>query len=80
MLTATYYAGERLGMILALSLGFVLGVYSKEALFLCGAFGFSTLVAGLFSSASIFGTAGAFGVNHFLFNCHRRRSGVVAVP
>ena len=60
VLTATYYAGERLGMILALSLGFVLGVYSKEALFLCGAFGFSTLVAGLFSSASIFGTAGAF--------------------
>lgn len=60
VLTATYYAGERLGMILSLSLGFVLGVHSKEALFLCGAFGFSTLVAGLFSSTSIFSTAGAF--------------------
>lgn len=60
VLTTTYYAGERLGMILSLSLGFVLGVHSKEALFLCGAFGFSTLVAGLFSSASIFSTAGAF--------------------
>lgn len=60
ILITLHYAGERQGLILSLILGFVLGVYDKDILFLCGAFGFSALTASLFSKASIFATGGAF--------------------
>ncbi len=60
ILVTLHYAGERQGLILSLILGFVLGVYDKDILFLCGAFGFSALTASLFSKTSVFATGGAF--------------------
>lgn len=60
ILTVTHYGSEKQGLILALSLGFVLGVYGKDVLFLCGALGFSALLSSLFSSQSVFITAGVY--------------------
>ncbi|MBR3149780.1 MAG: SpoIIE family protein phosphatase [Eubacterium sp.] len=60
ILLAVRYSGERRALILALALGFSLSIAQKGELFIVGALAFSTLVASLFSSLSVFATAGAF--------------------
>lgn len=68
ILITIHYAGERRGLILSLILGFVLGVYNRDILFLCGAFGFSALTASLFSNSSVFATGGAFFASTAFFS------------
>ncbi len=68
ILITLHYAGERQGLILSLILGFVLGVYDRDILFLCGAFGFSALTASLFSKTSVFATGGAFFASTTFFS------------
>lgn len=51
VLIASRFGGDRWGMIFALSMGFALGISSKNALFVIGAIAFSTMIASLFLSA-----------------------------
>lgn len=55
------------GITLALSLGFTMGLGSHETLFLLGAYGFSALLASLFSAFASIGCAGAFTVSMAFF-------------
>lgn len=54
------FENERMGITLGLILGFVLGVNNQEVLYLCGAFSFSALVAGVFTTLASLGISAAF--------------------
>lgn len=60
VLLCVRYAGERFGLLLALSLGFALSIGAKSSMFILGAVAFSTLVASLFSSMSCFGVGASY--------------------
>lgn len=60
ILIALHYGGERLGILLSLTLGFALGISNKDTSILCGAYGFSALISGLFTAQSVFAGAGAY--------------------
>lgn len=60
ILFAIRFESERWGLIFGVSFGFVLGIYDSSVLFLCGALGFASLVAGLFSSMASLGISVSF--------------------
>ncbi|MGN0531297.1 MAG: SpoIIE family protein phosphatase [Eubacterium sp.] len=62
------YAGERWGVILALTLGFSLSIGNRDMLFLVGGMGFSVLVASLFSTISSLNIGIAFMCSMVFFS------------
>ncbi len=67
LLTARF-GSDRLGFILALSLGFSLGIESRDTIFLAGAYGFSTLLASLFCPVGSWSAAVSFTLSCALFS------------
>ncbi len=68
ILMTTRFGSDRLGFILALSLGFSLGIESRETIFLAGAYGFSTLLASLFCPVGSWSAAVSFVLSCGLFS------------
>lgn len=60
ILATIRFGSAQMGVVLALCLGFALGLAGQDTLFLLGAYSFSALLAGLFSSFASLGSAGAF--------------------
>lgn len=60
VLSATRFLGEKQGLILALALGFAIGITDTSALFTVGALAFSTMVSALFMNVSALGAGFAF--------------------
>lgn len=67
ILLTVRYGSDRLGIMLALSIGFALSIGSENTLFLVGAYGFSALLASLFCSFGTFCTALSFTLSCALF-------------
>lgn len=67
VLVAARYASEKIGIILALSFGFALGIAGENSIFLVGAYAFSTLLAVLFSPFGKFGISASFVLSMALF-------------
>lgn len=67
LLTARF-ASNKLGIILALSLGFTLGIANQDSIFLVGAYGFSALLSILFSPFGNFGVGLSFFLSMSLFS------------
>lgn len=67
LLTARF-GSDKLGIILALSLGFTLGIANEDSIFLVGAYGFSALLSILFSPFGNFGVGISFFLSMGLFS------------
>ncbi len=67
LLTARY-GSDRLGFILALSIGFSLGIGSTDTMYLAGAYAFSTLLATLFCPVGTWSAAVSFTASVALFS------------
>lgn len=67
ILTATRFGSQKWGLIIALSLGFVIGISGENSLFLLGAYAFSSLVAGLFTAVSSLGVGISFVLSMAFF-------------
>ncbi len=67
VLLTAHYGADRLGLILALVLGFSLGIESGSTVFLAGAYAFSAMLASLFCSVSVWGAAVSFFLGTALF-------------
>ncbi|MCH5316216.1 MAG: SpoIIE family protein phosphatase [Eubacterium sp.] len=68
ILIATRYGSIRQCLIIALCLGFALGISSENSLFLIGAYAFSALVSGLFASVSSVTVGIAFSLSMVFFS------------
>lgn len=68
ILTAARFASDRLGIILALSLGFALGIAGENTIFLVGAYAFSALLGLLFSPFGRLGISASFTLAMALFS------------
>ena len=62
------FGSSRLGVTLALCLGFALGLAGQDTMFLLGAYGFSALLAALFDRFASLGCAGAFVLSMGFFS------------
>lgn len=62
------FGNPQWGITLALCIGFALGLGTENALFLLGAYGFSALLACLFSSFASIGCSGAFVLSMAFFS------------
>lgn len=62
------FGSARLGVTLALCLGFALGLAGQDTMFLLGAYGFSALLAALFDRFASLGCALAFGLSMGFFS------------
>ncbi|MCM1285839.1 MAG: SpoIIE family protein phosphatase [Acetobacter sp.] len=67
ILLVSRYGSLQQSLIIALGLGFALGISRENSLFLIGAYAFSTLAAGLFTSLSCFSIGCAFTVSITFF-------------
>lgn len=67
MLLTIRFGSDRLGIMLALSVGFALSIGSGDTLFLAGAYGFSALLASLFCSFGSIAAALSFALSQALF-------------
>lgn len=67
ILTAVRFASLGRGIIIALSLGFALGISRENSMFLLGSYAFSALVSGLFTSVSKFGIGISFSLSMVFF-------------
>lgn len=68
ILITVRYGSSQWGVTLSLCLGFALGISGESTLFLLGAYGFSSLLASLFSSFANIGCAGAFVLSMAFFS------------
>lgn len=68
ILLATRYGSVRQSLIIALCLGFALGISKENSLFLIGAYAFSALVSGLFASLSSITVGIAFSLSMVFFS------------
>ncbi|MGN1203369.1 MAG: SpoIIE family protein phosphatase [Eubacterium sp.] len=67
ILIAIRFGSQSRGLIIALCLGFALGISRENSMFLLGAYAFSALVAGLFSSVSSLGIGISFSLSMVFF-------------
>lgn len=67
ILIAIRFGSQNRGIIFSLCLGFALGISRENSMFLLGAYGFSALVAGLFTSISSMGIATGFSLSMVFF-------------
>lgn len=68
ILVVAQFGSDKLGIILALSLGFALGISGGNSIFLVGAYAFSTLLATLFAPFGTFGVSISFVLSMSLFS------------
>ena len=76
MLIAIRFSSQKWGLIIALSLGFSIGINGEDSLYLLGAYAFSSLVASLFVNISSLGVCFAFTLSMGFFAATTRISGV----
>lgn len=62
------YGSDKLGLTLALALGFSLSIGSESTIYLVGAYAFSTLLFVLFSPMGVWSAAAAFALSTALFS------------
>lgn len=67
ILTAVRFGSQTWGLIIALCLGFALGISRENSMFLLGAYAFSALVSGLFTSISSIGIGISFSLSMVFF-------------
>lgn len=67
ILTAVRFGSYSRGLIIALCLGFALGISRENSMFLLGAYAFSAMVAGLFTSISRIGIGISFTLSMVFF-------------
>ncbi|MCM1115370.1 MAG: SpoIIE family protein phosphatase [Clostridium sp.] len=67
MLVAVRFGSQLWGLIIALCLGFAIGISGENSLFLLGAYAFSALVASLFTSFSSLGVGIGFALSMTFF-------------
>lgn len=68
ILTAVRFGSQKWGLIISLCLGFALGISGEDSMFLLGAYAFSALVAGLFTSVSSLGVGVSFTLSMIFFS------------
>lgn len=68
ILITVIFGTDRLGLMLALSVGFAFSLQGDGALFLTGAYGFSALLACLFCPFGTFGAVSSFTLSFALFS------------
>ena len=68
ILLTAHYGADKLGLILALVLGFSLGVEDTSTVFLAGAYAFSTMLATIFCAVNKWSAAVAFSLCVALFS------------
>lgn len=68
VITAVRFASQKWGLIIALCLGFALGISGENSMFLLGAYAFSALVCSLFTSVSSFGVGAGFTLSMIFFS------------
>lgn len=68
ILTAVRFGSPKWSLIISLCLGFALGISGENSMFLLGAYAFSALVAGLFTSMSSFGVSISFILSMIFFS------------
>lgn len=67
ILTAVRFGSQTWGLIISLCLGFALGISRENSMFLLGAYAFSALVSGLFTSISSLGIGISFSLSMVFF-------------
>lgn len=67
ILITVRFGEQRWGLIIALCLGFALGISEQDSLFLIGAYAFSALVSSLFASLSTAGVGTSFSLSMIFF-------------
>ncbi|MCH5320117.1 MAG: SpoIIE family protein phosphatase [Eubacterium sp.] len=67
ILITVRFASQSMGLIIALCLGFALGISRENSMFLLGAYAFSALVAGLFTTISSLGIGISFSLSMVFF-------------
>jgi serine phosphatase RsbU (regulator of sigma subunit) len=67
MLISIRFGSQRWGLIISLCLGFAIAISEQDSLFLLGAYAFSSLIAGLFSSFSSLGVGVSFSLSMAFF-------------
>ncbi len=67
ILAVVRYDGVKWGLIISLSFGFALGISREDSMFLIGAYAFSALVSGVFTSFSRLGAGAGFTVSMVFF-------------
>lgn len=67
MLTSVRFGSKKWGLIISLCLGFAIGISGEDSLFLLGAYAFSALVSGLFSTVSSLGVGVSFVLSMAFF-------------
>lgn len=68
VLIVSRFGSSKLGLIIALSFGFAFGIAGKESIFITGAYGFSAMLAVLFSPFGSFAVSLAFALSAALFS------------
>lgn len=68
VLLVSRFGSPKLGLIIALSFGFAFGITGKESIFITGAYGFSAMLAVLFSPFGSFAVSIAFALSTALFS------------
>lgn len=68
VLLVSRFGSSKLGLILALSFGFAFGIAGNESIFITGAYGFSAMLAVLFSPFGSFAVSVAFALSAALFS------------
>lgn len=68
VLLVSRFGFSKLGLILALSFGFAFGIAGNESIFITGAYGFSAMLAVLFSPFGSFAVSVAFALSAALFS------------
>ncbi|MCC8015812.1 MAG: hypothetical protein LIO43_00060 [Clostridiales bacterium] len=76
ILLTVYYGSDRLGIMLALSIGFAFSIESADTMFIIGAYGFSALLSSLFYSFGKICTAVSFALSCALFTVAAHGSAV----
>lgn len=67
ILTAVRFGSQIWGLVISLCLGFALGISRENSMFLLGAYAFSALVSGLFTSISSLGIGISFSLSMVFF-------------
>lgn len=67
ILTAVRFGSQTWGLVISLCLGFALGISRENSMFLLGAYAFSALVSGLFTSISSLGIGISFSLSMVFF-------------
>ncbi len=68
ILTAVRFGSQKWGLIISLCFGFALGISGENSMFLLGAYAFSALVSGLFTSISSLGVGAGFTLSMIFFS------------